>query len=109
MRGGEVIRRARRRAGLSTADLSVRLAGCSEEQLTRWENAVEEPTFTEVDAADRATGTQLATMLAEPDLDPHDAALLETTLALTVEQRLERLIAHVRFVEAGRAAMRAAR
>lgn len=42
------------------------------------------------------------------DLDPHDGSLLTTTLALTPGQRLQRLIDYVRFVEAGRAAMRGA-
>lgn len=41
-------------------------------------------------------------------LDPHDASLLATTLSLSPEQRLQRLIDYVRFVNAGRAAMRAA-
>jgi hypothetical protein len=36
---------------------------------------------------------------------PHDVSLLETTLAMTVDQRLERLKAYVRFVQAGRAAL----
>jgi hypothetical protein len=47
---------------------------------------------------------------AGPDLvDPHDLSLLETTLALSVDERVRRLIGYVRFVEAGRAALRAAR
>jgi hypothetical protein len=44
-------------------------------------------------------------VLAEPEPDPHDLSLLETTLAMTVDQRLERLKAYVRFVLAGRAAL----
>lgn len=85
------------------------LPDCSVQQLARWEDAAEEPTFTDVDEAVRATGTELATLLNEPDLDPHDAALLETTLALTDGGHMERLLAHVRFVEAGREALRASR
>lgn len=112
MRGGEVVRRARERALLSVAELAGRLPEGSEitvEVLRRWEDGSEEPPFEQVEAVVRASGAELATVLAEPDLDPHDAALLETTLALSVTERLERLVAHVRFVEAGRAAMRAAR
>jgi hypothetical protein len=59
-----------------------------------------------VDFVARACGTDLARVLAEPDPDPHDVGLLETTLAMTVDQRLERLKAYVRFVQAGRAALR---
>ncbi|MDN5857313.1 MAG: hypothetical protein L0H84_01700, partial [Pseudonocardia sp.] len=69
----------------------------------------EEPTFLEVDEAVRATGVELAAVLTEPVLDPGDASLLDTTLALTVQERFERLLAHVHFVEAGRDAVRAAR
>src|SRR5215468_7580399 len=43
---------------------------------------------------------------AVPDLvDPHDLSLLETTLALSVNNRVRRLISYVRFVEVGRAAL----
>lgn len=94
---------------MSRAELAAQLPDGSEQRLARWEDGTDEPTFVEVDEAVRATGADVATVLSEPDLDPHDAALLETTLALTVEERLERLVAHVRFVEAGRAAMRTAR
>ncbi len=93
---------------MSRAELAALLPGRSERQLACWEDAAAEPTFHEVDETVTATGTTLATVLSEPDLDPHDAGLLTTTLALTVAERLERLVAHVRFVEAGRAAMRAA-
>jgi hypothetical protein len=40
-----------------------------------------------------------------PPLDSHDVALLEQNLRLTPEQRLEKLVAMVRFVEAGREAL----
>lgn len=77
--------------------------------MTGWEDGSVEPTFAEVDAAVAATGSSLAVLLAEPVVDPHDAALLDTTLALTVDERLLRVVAHVRFVRAGQAAMRASR
>jgi hypothetical protein len=48
-------------------------------------------------------------VLAEPEPDPHDVSLLETTLRMTVEERVRRLVEYVRFVEAGRAALRQAR
>lgn len=44
----------------------------------------------------------------EDDLDPQDASLLATTVALTLDQRLQRVIDYARFVRAGRAAMGAA-
>jgi hypothetical protein len=51
--------------------------------------------------AERPAGPELA--------DPHDLSLLETTLALSVDERVQRLKSYVRFVEAGRAALQAAR
>jgi hypothetical protein len=41
-------------------------------------------------------------LLAEPEPDPHDLALLETTLALDHSGRLQRLIDFVAFVNAVR-------
>lgn len=90
-------------------ELATRLPSHIEQDLIDWEDGSVEPTFAEVDSAVVATGTTLAVLLAEPDVDPHDTALLDTTLALTVDERLLRVIAHVRFVRAGQAAMRAAR
>ncbi|MDN5930846.1 MAG: helix-turn-helix domain-containing protein [Pseudonocardia sp.] len=109
MDGGEVVRRARARAGLSRAALAGRLPGRSEHDVDGWEDGAVEPTFADVDAAVRAVGCTLDGILGEPEVDPHDAALLDTTLALTVDERLERMLTHVRFVRAGQAAMRAAR
>lgn len=99
------MRRARCRAGLTRASLA-QLLTTSEEQVARWEDGPDEPSFTDVDRAAVVTGTQLVDILAEPELDPHDASLLETTLALTVDERLRRVTEHARFVQAGRNALR---
>ena len=42
-------------------------------------------------------------------LDPHDVTLIEGNLRLTPEERLEKLVTMVRFIEAGRAAVARAR
>lgn len=75
--------------------------------LSRWESSQVEPGFATVVRAVDACELSLVDVLEEPDLDPHDTSLLDTTLALTVDERLQRLIDHVRFVRAGRKAMRA--
>ena len=75
----------------------------SEAQCAQW--MAGDPPFSVVSAAAEACGTDLATVLAEPDPGPHDVSLLATTLALTVDQRMERLKAYVNFVLAGRAAL----
>ena len=64
------------------------------------------PPLSVVDSVARACSADLARVLAEPEADPHDVGLLETTLAMTVDQRLQRLKEYVRFVEAGRAALK---
>jgi hypothetical protein len=65
-----------------------------------------DPPLSVVDSVARACSTDLAKVLAEPEPDPHDVGLLETTMAMTVDQRLERLQAYVRFVQVGRTALR---
>jgi hypothetical protein len=100
--GGAVIERVLLRSGVSAHELAVRL-GVTEGQVAAWIHG--DPPLSVVDSVARACSTDLATVLAEPDPDPHDIGLLETTLAMTVDQRLERLKAYVRFVQAGRAAL----
>jgi transcriptional regulator with XRE-family HTH domain len=101
--GGAVIDRILRRSGVSVAELAKRL-GVTEGQVVAWVHG--DPPLSVVDSAARACSTDLARVLAEPDPDPHDIGLLETTLAMTVDQRLARLKAYVRFVQAGRVALR---
>ncbi len=65
-----------------------------------------EPGFAAVVRSVEACNLRLADVLREPEADPHDLSLLETTLRLTPDERLRRLIDYVRFVRAGRQAMR---
>ncbi len=104
--GGTAIERILRRSGVSEGELASRL-GVAEEQVTAW--AQGDPPMSVVDSVARACSLELSAVLAEPEPDPHDVALLETTLALDADERLERLVAYVRFVLAGRAALRDAR
>jgi hypothetical protein len=104
--GGGVIGTILRRSGVSSSELARRL-GVSEAQVDAWMRA--DPPLSVVDSAARACSTDLGVVLAEPEPDPHDVGLLETTLAMTVDQRLERLKAYVRLVQAGRAALRSPR
>jgi hypothetical protein len=100
--GGAVIGRILRRSGVSAGELAVRL-GIGEGQVAEWMRG--DPPLSVVDSVARACSMDLAAVLAEPEPDPHDISLLETTLAMTVDQRLERLKGYVRFVLAGRAAL----
>jgi hypothetical protein len=101
--GGAVIGTILRRSGVTAGDLAARL-GVSERQVAAWVQG--DPPLSVVDSVARVCSTELAKVLAEPEPDPHDVGLLETTLAMTVDQRLERLKAYVRFVQAGRVALR---
>ena len=93
--------RARRRGGLSQAELARRL-GTTRSAVCRWESGGADPAFGNVDRVVRACGLALADVLSEPDPDPHDLALLETSLSLSMSERLQRLIDFAAFVEAGR-------
>ncbi len=92
--------------GVTQSTLAERLA-TTPSVLSRWENGQVEPAFGAVVRAVDACGLTLVDVLREAEVDPHDTSLLETTLALTVDGRLQRLIDHVRFVHAGREAMHA--
>jgi transcriptional regulator with XRE-family HTH domain len=91
---------------LTQADLAERL-GTTPSVLSRWENGQVEPGFAAVGRVVEACGLTLVDVLREADVDPHDASLLETTLAMTVDERLQRLIDYVRFVRAGQHAIHA--
>lgn len=106
MQGGEVIRRARRWSGLSQVELADRL-GVPASTVANWETS--DPEFSVVERAVEACGHELYRVVAEADPDPHDVALIDASLRLTVDERFERLVNHVRFIEAGRAALRATR
>ena len=106
MQGGEVIRRARRWSGLSQVELGDRL-GVPASTVAAWEAS--DPEFSVVERAVSASGHELDRVIAEADPDPHDVALIDASLQLTVDERFKRLVNHVRFIEAGRAALQARR
>jgi transcriptional regulator with XRE-family HTH domain len=100
--GGEVIRRILRRSGTSADELARRI-GVTEADVAGWLR--DDPPLSVVYSAASACSLELSAVLAEPEPDPHDISLLETTAAMTVDERLERLKAYVRFVQAGRVAL----
>ena len=102
MRGGDIIRRARTRGGLSAAELAREL-GVSEAEVRAWEAG--DPAFSLVQWVVEACHADFASVVTEPDVDPEDVLLLEETLRLTPAERLQRMLAYVRFIEAGRAAV----
>lgn len=88
MRGGLVIREARKRAGLTQAELGERL-GTSQPVVARWEGGRAEPGFATVGRAVRACGLELQVAVTAPD--DHDLLLAEELLSLTPRERVDRL------------------
>lgn len=101
-----MIRRARQMAALTQAELARRLR-TTPSVLSRWEHGQVEPSFAAVVRAVEACGLSLEHVLREPRAEADEASLIETTLAMSVDERLQRLIDYVRFVKAGQGAMQA--
>jgi len=109
MRGGQLIREARRRAGLTQRELAERL-GTTQSVVARWEADVTAPTFDTVVRALRACGFELDVHLVPHDEGfAHDWSLARQNLPLSPEERFAQHQAWVEFAEAGRAAMTAAK
>ncbi len=89
MHGGELVREARKRAGLSQRELAERLA-TTQPVIARWERGTASPAFERVVAAVRACGFDLAVRIVARD-DEH-ALLVQENLRLTPSQRLRRLV-----------------
>lgn len=92
MRGGAIIKEARRRAGLSQQALAERL-GTTQSVITRWETGQRSPTFETVVRAVRACGLDLAVTLGAPDPD-HDLFIRENR-RLAPAERLQRMTEQV--------------
>jgi transcriptional regulator with XRE-family HTH domain len=101
MRGGSVIRAARRRAGITQKELARRL-GTSQSVVARWESGRVSPTVETLSRVVRACGLNLVISLRPAD--DHDVGLALESQKLTPAQRLDQLTATVRFGNELRAA-----
>ncbi len=88
MRGGQIIREARRRSGLTQQDLAERL-GTTQSVVTRWETGQRSPTLETVARAVRACGLELAITLGRPD--PDHELFIHENLQLRPAERLTRM------------------
>lgn len=91
MHGGEVIARARRRAGLTQQELAARV-GTTTSVLSRWERGHVDPAYATVDRLVEACGATVRAVLGEPDVHAADVDLLAVTLALSPDERLHRVV-----------------
>lgn len=101
-----LIRQARRRAGLTQADLAARLA-TTQSAVARWESGGAVPSLETLRRVIEACGFELRYGIGESPGD--EWSLAQRNLSLTPEQRLDQLVATVAFTRAGRDAMAAAR
>ena len=103
MRGGLLIREARRRSGLTQAELAVRLS-TKQSVVARWESGRAEPSFHSVVKAIRACGLDLV-----PQLVPRDESedrMIDFHLAMSPQQRADALAELVRIGDQARSARR---
>lgn len=103
MRGNHLVREARRRAGLTQAELA-RRAGITQSVVARIEAGATRPSLEYISRLTRACGYDLNVSLVPAD--DHDWTIAEANLALTRSERVAKLERHVDFIEAGRGARR---
>ena len=98
-----LIHEARRRAGLTQAELAAR-TGTTQSDIARLEAGRRVPTLERVRALAAACGLDVTVGLRAKDDD--DWAAVSRNLALTVEERWDKTVAAARFVRAARAGVR---
>ena len=101
----ELVQEARRRAGISQAELA-RRAGVPKSTVGRIESRARDPSTRMVERLVRAAGLEISTSLTEPD--PATDAMFERRLRLSPEERLRDATRVARFVLRGRARIAAA-
>jgi transcriptional regulator with XRE-family HTH domain len=102
MTGATLIQQARRRAGLTQAELAARV-GTTQSAIARWERGASHPTAERLQVLVEACGLELQLGLVPQSSD--EIASLRRNLALTVDERVTRIVQLHRFVAAGRDAM----
>ena len=103
MNGGELIREARRRAGITQRQLARRL-NTSQPVVARWERGHRSPDYDIVRRAVRMCGFELRSTLVERDLQ--DEATIDYSLRLTPLERLRHNQAMLDFEALARKARR---
>ena len=98
MHAGHLIREARRRAGLTQAELAHRL-GTAQPNVARWESASMSPSVDTLSRVISACGQDLLIRLVETDTAEWNS--LTAKVDLTAEERLEKLVTFVDTMEEG--------
>ncbi|MGH2500599.1 MAG: helix-turn-helix domain-containing protein [Candidatus Limnocylindria bacterium] len=84
---GDLLREARRRAGLSQPDLA-RRAGKPISSIGRWERGEVRPSLETLRALVRACDLEMTIHLANADTEDHDLSLIDRALARTPAARI---------------------
>lgn len=101
-----VIREARKRAGLTQAELATR-AGTTQSAVARWESGAVSPS---VESLDRILSTcGMRGEIVMTATDDRDQDLIEERLQMTPEERLHALLEGLRFEHLARRAQRVGR
>ncbi len=104
MHAGDAIREARRRAGLTQAELASR-AGTTQSAVARVERGRTSPTLDYLTRLLEACGFELEYQLVP--LEEHDWTLVQGNRQLDASARVEKLLAAIRFAAAARASREA--
>lgn len=103
MKGGSIVREARRRAGISQEQLAARLS-TTQSAVARMERGRTEPSFARVVEAVRVCGLDLLPRLLAAD--DADWSVASANLALSIDQRVEQHRAALAFARAARGSRR---
>lgn len=96
MTAGGLIIEARKRAGLTQAELAYRL-GSHQSVVARWETGRTNPDFVTVQKAIRAAGFELGVSIHP--IDDHDLALVRRELNLLPHERLSGMVEAVNQID----------
>ena len=102
MRSAVIVQEARRRAGITQAELGRRV-GTTQSAIARVERGTSAPSLERVAELVEACGFELGVSVAAGD--DAELASLRRNLELTYDQRWQRTINLARFIHAGRTAM----
>ena len=102
MSSATLIRQARKRAGLTQAELASKVA-TTQSAVARWERGASRPTVERLQSLVEACGLELSFGLTPRNDD--ELAALRRNLTLSVDERVARVVQLHRFLEAGRTAM----
>ena len=104
MNGRSLVREARRRAGLTQAELAHRVA-TTQSSIARLEAGTTDASLARIDLLIRACGFDLVIELDDGGVDPDEWSQAQRNLGMSMDDRVRSLVAAVGFIAAGREAM----